>query len=385
MKITVERSDILELLGHACRIIERKNTIPVSCHVLLQANDGLLEIKASGPEIEITGAIPASVDVCGSITVSAHLLYDIVRKLQDGAQISFFKENELGTEVNISHGDSNFYLQSFPESEFPSTKEEEYVYSFELASSVLKNLVERTHFAMATEEIRYYLNGIFFHINEEDLKLCAVATDGHRLAVAEVDIEAQIAKMPSIIVPRKAVGEILRILSSKDSSVKVSLSESRIHLNIESLSMSVRLIDGEFPNYQNVIPCSNDKELRVNCTNLRQAVDRVSIMSSVRIQAVKLSLSSDKLCMTVDNPDMGKAIESMNVYYNECPMDICFNYKYLLEIIDNISSDEVVDDEVVFRLDSSNSSVFIRGKDKDSKNNKDNKVNAFYVLMPMRI
>ncbi|WP_280515084.1 DNA polymerase III subunit beta [Candidatus Liberibacter africanus] len=203
------------------------------------------------------------------------------------------------------------------------------------------------------------------------MTLCAVATDGHRLAVSKVVIEDKIVKMPSIIVPRKAVGEIQRILSAKNLTVKVSISESRIHLDIGSLSMNIRLIDGEFPNYQNVIPHNNDKELRVNCSNLRQAVDRVSTISSVRSQAVKLSLSSDKLCMTVDNPDMGKAIENMNVNYNSCPMDICFNYKYLLEIINNIS-----DEEVVFQLDSSNSSAFIKGMQT---------TNAFYVLMPMRI
>ncbi|MEG8098801.1 DNA polymerase III subunit beta [Candidatus Liberibacter brunswickensis] len=371
MDITVERADILETLGHACRIIERKNTIPVSCHVSLKGDDNFLKMKASGPEIEITAAMPASIHVSGFTTVSAHLLYDIVRKLPDGSQISFSNSNKNEMQLLVRSGNSEFYLQSFSESEFPSQKEEDYVYSFELESAVLKNLIERTHFAMATEEIRYYLNGIFFHINEEDLTLCAVATDGHRLAVSKVAVADQIAKMPSIIVPRKAVCEIQRIISSKNLTVKIGISESRINLEIGSISMDIRLIDGEFPDYQNVIPYNNSKELRVNCINLRNAVDRVSTISSIRSQSVKLSLSSDKLCMTVDNPDMGKAIENMDVNYNNCPMDICFNYKYLLEIIDNIS-----DEEVVFQLDGSNSSAFIKGI---------NEMNAFYVLMPMRI
>ncbi|ADR52099.1 DNA polymerase III subunit beta [Candidatus Liberibacter solanacearum CLso-ZC1] len=370
MEIIVERSNILEPLNHVCRIIERRTTIPVACHVFLQTIDGSLKMKASGPEIEITEVIPAVINVGGSATVSAHLLYDIVRKFPEGSEILFSKSDAQGTEVKVVSGDSQFYLQSFSESEFPNIKEEDYEYSFELESSVLKILIERTHFAMATEEIRYYLNGIFFHINEEDSTLCAVATDGHRLAVAKVNVP--IAKMPSIIVPRKAVGEIQKIISTvKFLSVKISISESRIHLNIGRLSMSIRLIDGEFPHYQNVIPHNNDKVLRVNCSSLRQAVDRVSTISSVRNQAVKLSLSSEKLCMTVDNPEMGKAIEYLDVNYHDCPMDICFNYKYLLEIIGNIS-----DDDVVFRLDSSSSSALIQGFE-----NKD----AFYVLMPMRI
>ncbi|WP_280515083.1 hypothetical protein [Candidatus Liberibacter africanus] len=162
MDITVERSDILENLGHACRIIERKSTIPVSCHVSLQADNGLLKMKASGPEIEITATIPASIHISGFTTVSAHLLYEIVRKMPDGSHISFSKSDKNETQLLVRSGSSEFYLQSYLESELSSQEEEEYVYSFDIVSDVLKNLIDNTHFAMATEEIRYYLNGIFF-------------------------------------------------------------------------------------------------------------------------------------------------------------------------------------------------------------------------------
>ncbi|MBL0848801.1 MAG: DNA polymerase III subunit beta [Candidatus Liberibacter ctenarytainae] len=376
MEIIIERSEILEFLNHAYRIVERRNAVPISGHILLTAADQALKIKASGTEIEIEASIPAHVEVIGSCTVPVHLLHDIVRKLPDGSDIFLSKKNTEESRVIISSGSSKFFLQSFPEVEFPASTEEKYPYSFKIKSSTLKNLMERTHFSMATEEIRYYLNGIFFHIDESGLKLRSVATDGHRLAVAEA-VMPEILGMPSIIVPRKAVGEIQRILSSKDLMVEIKISESRIHLEIESICMSSRLIDGDFPAYRNVVPDSdkNNKELRVNCNNLRQAVDRVSTIASLRSQSVKLSLSPGKLKMTVDNPDLGNAVEDLDVNYTDGPMDIGFNYKYLLEIIDNIS-----DDQMICLLEGPNSSALIKGAGAGEGD-----VSAFYVLMPMRI
>ncbi|AHA27464.1 DNA polymerase III subunit beta [Candidatus Liberibacter americanus] len=374
MKVIVDRSDILDPLNHACRIIERRNAAPVSFHILLRSDVDSLKIKASGLEIEIDVSIKAVVESSGSFTVSAQLLHDIVRKLPDGSEICFSDsfDNNKQSVIKISAGNSKFYLQSFAESEFPISKEEDYKYSFDIKSSVLSSLIERTNFAMANEETRYYLNGIFFEVNKKDLKLCAVATDGHRLAISKVDISGDILKMPSIIVPRKAVSEIQKILSTKDLDVKVRISEARICLHFGSICMNARLIDGKFPNYHEVIPRDNDNKLRVNCNDLRRAVDLVSTVSSVRSRAMKFELSNNgKLSMTVDNPDMGSAIEYLSVHYTDSPMNIGFNYKYLLEIIDNISSDEMI-----FFLKDGISSALIKGiGDK----------NSLYVLMPMRI
>ncbi|MBA5723772.1 DNA polymerase III subunit beta [Candidatus Liberibacter sp.] len=374
MEITLERSRILDSLSHACRIIERRNVSPISCHILLQTVDGSLKMQASGPEIEITEIIPANVKIEGSATIPAQLLHDIVRKLPDGSELRLSRDSSRGDGIAVASGCSNFFLQSFSEKGFPSLEKEDCKHSFKLKSSVLRRLIERTHFAMATEETRYYLNGIFFHLQEEKgrSQLCAAATDGHRLAVAHTDISEEIKGMPSIIVPRKAVHEIRRLLSMEDSDIKINISEARIYLEISSsLFMSARLIDGIFPRYQDFIPDTNDKELRVRCDNLRRAVDRVSTVSSERSRAVKFSLSPGQLSMTVDNPDIGKAIEELSVSYSSDSMDIGFNSKYILEIAENISGDGMV-----FLLKDSNSSALIRGeKDED----------AFCILMPIRI
>ncbi|MBY7649012.1 MAG: DNA polymerase III subunit beta [Candidatus Liberibacter europaeus] len=372
MEVIFERSNILEPLSHACRIIDRKNAVPISYHILLQAcDDGSLILKAKGRDIEITAVISVNVNVSGSFTVPAQLFYDIVRKLPDGSEISL-SNSDKEEQVVVFSGGSRFCLQSFSELDFPMSKEENVAYSFAIESSVLKGLIDRTHFAMASEEIRYYLNGVFFHIAEGS-KLCAAATDGHRLAISKTDTPVQIAEIPSIIVPSKAVGEIQRILAARNliDSVKIGISESRIYLKMDSISMNAKLIDGEFPDYQSVVPDKNDKELRVNCVALRQAVDRVSTVSSISSQAVKCSLSCGKLRMTVDNPDMGQAVESLVVEYNDCDIDISFNYRYLLEIIDNVTSDDVV-----FLLADSDSSALIKGE---------GNMNTLYVLMPMRV
>ncbi|RVQ01749.1 DNA polymerase III subunit beta, partial [Sinorhizobium meliloti] len=306
MRITLERSNLLKSLNHVHRVVERRNTIPILSNVLLRSDGASLEMKATDLDLEITEATPAQVEQAGATTVPAHLLYDIVRKLPDGSEVRL-ATNAEGTAMTVASGRSKFSLQCLPQSDFPDLTAGTFSHSFRLKAPDLKMLIDRTQFAISTEETRYYLNGIFVHTVESngDLKLRAVATDGHRLARADVEAPSGSEGMPGIIIPRKTVSELQKLLDSPDVVVTVEVSDAKIRLTIGSIVMTSKLIDGTFPDYQRVIPASNDKELRVDCQSFSQAVDRVSTISSERGRAVKLALADGQMTLTVNNPDSG--------------------------------------------------------------------------------
>ncbi|MGN6776551.1 DNA polymerase III subunit beta [Rhizobium sp.] len=372
MRITIERSNLLKSLNHVHRVVERRNTIPILSNVLLKADGTNLDMKATDLDLEITEATPANVEQAGATTVPAHLLYDIVRKLPDGSEV-LLATNTDGSSMTVASGRSKFSLQCLPESDFPDLTAGSFSHSFKLKASDLKMLIDRTQFAISTEETRYYLNGIFFHTIESggDLKLRAVATDGHRLARADVSAPSGSEGMPGIIIPRKTVGELQKLVDSPDTIVTVEVSDAKIRLTIGSIVMTSKLIDGTFPDYQRVIPANNDKEMRVDCETFAQAVDRVSTISSERGRAVKLALSDGQLLLTVNNPDSGSATEEVAVGYEMDPMEIGFNAKYLLDITAQLSGDAAI-----FLLADAGSPTLIRDTAGDD---------ALYVLMPMRV
>ena len=372
MRITIERSNLLKSLNHVHRVVERRNTIPILSNVLLKAEGTSLDMKATDLDLEITEATPANVEKAGATTVPAHLLYDIVRKLPDGSEV-LLATNPDGSSMTVASGRSKFSLQCLPESDFPDLTAGSFSHSFKLKAADLKMLIDRTQFAISTEETRYYLNGIFFHTIESkgDLKLRAVATDGHRLARADVDAPSGSEGMPGIIIPRKTVGELQKLVDSPDVIVTVEVSDAKIRLTIGSIVMTSKLIDGTFPDYQRVIPTSNDKEMRVDCETFAQAVDRVSTISSERGRAVKLALSDGQLLLTVNNPDSGSATEEVAVGYDMEAMEIGFNAKYLLDITAQLSGDAAI-----FLLADAGSPTLIRDTAGDD---------ALYVLMPMRV
>ena len=293
MRIIIERSNLLKSLAHVHRVVERRNTIPILSNVLVRTEDEALRLKATDLDIEITESVPATGEQAGATTVPAHLLYDIVRKLPDGSEVKLATNGE-GTQMTVSSGRSNFRLQCLPESDFPDITAGTLTHGFTIKAGELERLIERTQFAISTEETRYYLNGIFLHTIEagSELRLRAVATDGHRLARAEMDAPAGSEGMPGIIVPRKTVGEVQKLLGdcNNDAEVKVELSDSKIRFTIGDVVMTSKLIDGTFPDYQRVIPQNNDKALTLDRQAFAAAVDRVSTISSERGRAVKLAL-----------------------------------------------------------------------------------------------
>ncbi len=371
MRVTLERSNLLKSLNHVQRVVERRNTIPILSNVLLKADDGTLTLKATDLDIEVTETTPASIEQTGATTVSAHMLYDIVRKLPDGSEVMMSVSDDNG--LSLISGRSQFRLQMLPESDFPDLTAGEFSHTFRMACTDFKALIDRTQFAISTEETRYYLNGIYFHAVEDEgeMMLRAVATDGHRLAQAQTAAPDGSGGMPGIIVPRKAVAEVQKLLEEPDASVTIELSDTKIRFTVNQVVMTSKLIDGTFPDYNRVIPAANDKELLLDRSTFAAAVDRVSTISSDRGRAVKLSLTDGQLVLSVNNPDSGSAEEEIAVGYSADPLDIGFNSRYLLDITNQLSADETT-----FMLADPGSPTLIREK---------GEAGALYVLMPMRV
>ncbi len=371
MKVTIERANLLNALNHVHRVVERRNTIPILGNVLLKAEGAELALKATDLDMEIADTAPAMIEQPGATTIPALMFYDIVRKLPDGAEISL--DTSDGSTMLLQSGRARFSLQMLPDADFPDLNAGDLPVSFTMTGPQLKRLIDRTQFAISTEETRYYLNGIFFHVVGEgdEARMRAVATDGHRLAKAEMDPPSGSVGMPGIIIPRKSVGEIQKLLEDPEASANVELSDAKIRLTIGSVVLTSKLIDGTFPDYERVIPSGNDKILTLDKAAFKNAVDRVSTISSDRGRAIKLSLSEDTLTLAVNNPDSGSATDEIPVSYSAEPLEIGFNSRYLLDIADQLNSDTAE-----FRFADSGSPTLIHDQD-DS--------DALYVLMPMRV
>jgi DNA polymerase-3 subunit beta len=372
MKVTVERAELLKSLGHVHRVVERRNTIPILANVLIRADKSKLSLKATDLDLEVIDAVAAEVAPGGSTTVPAHMFYEIVRKLPEGSQIVLEASGDRAV-LAIRAGRSRFTLQTLPESDFPDLAAGEMTHHFSLPAADLKRLIDKTQFAISTEETRYYLNGIYLHTagSGKSAMLRAVATDGHRLAQVELALPDGAAGMPGIIIPRKTVGEVQRLIEDQEAEVAIDLSQGKIRFTLGDVILTSKLIDGTFPDYARVIPLGNDKELVVDKKDFEASVDRVSTVSSERGRAVKLSLSGGKLMLSVTNPDSGSATEEIEVEYDAEPIDIGFNSRYLLDIAAQIEGEVAV-----LKLADPGSPTLIQ--DKDAKG-------ALYVLMPMRV
>lgn len=375
MKATIERATLLRCLSHVQSVVERRNTIPILSNVLIEAGDGgSLKVMATDLDLQVVeNMAAASVDAPGAITVSAHLLFDIARKLPEGSQVSLeTSENRM----TVKAGRSRFQLPTLPRDDFPVIVEGDLPTSFELPAKTLAELVDRTRFAISTEETRYYLNGIFLHVSEEDKPvLKAAATDGHRLARFTIDQPDGAQGMPDVIVPRKAVAELRKLLEeSLDGNVQVDLSASKIRFTLGGeggVVLTSKLIDGTFPDYSRVIPTGNDKLLKLDPRSLYEGVDRVATIATEKTRAVKMGLDQDKVTLSVTSPDNGTAAEEVPADYSADGFEIGFNANYLKDILSQIDSDTVE-----LHLADAGAPTLIR-QDANSP--------ALYVLMPMRV
>lgn len=371
MRLTIEKPELAKALAHVANVVERRNTIPILSNVLLIAEHNALKLIATDLDMEVVETVSCTTKSDGQVTVPAHMLYDIVRKLPDG-DIELLRDAEQERLV-ITSGPAQFSLQTLPADDFPTLSVEDLGHAFTLPAADLKRLIEKTRFAISTEETRYYLNGIYLHEAEADgtETLRAVATDGHRLAQVELPIPAGAKGMPGVIVPRKTVLDLFKLVEDADGEVRIELSPSKIRISVGHVVLTSKLIDGTFPDYSRVIPQGNDKRLEVDNGTFARAVDRVSTLSSDKGRAVKLALTNGKLTLSVNNPESGSATEELDVAYDFDALEIGFNARYLIDISQQLESETAE-----FLLADPGSPTMVRDLKDQS---------ALYVLMPMRV
>lgn len=375
MRLTIERAALLKALGHVQSVVERRNTIPILSNVLITAEGDEARLAANDLDIEMVESADAVVARPGATTAPAHMLYDIARKLPEGAEVSLDADPEQPRLV-IQAGRSRFALPSLPAGDFPTLAADGLEHRFSLGPSELARLIDKTKFAISTEETRYYLNGIHIHAhtppNGEGAPLLrAVATDGHRLALAENELPDGAAGMPGVIVPRKTVHELRRLLDDVEEPVEIEVSAAKMRFHVGRAVLTSKLIDGAFPDYERVIPKGNDKLLTLDNKVFAEAVDRVATISAERSRSVKLSVGEDRLVLAVNNPETGQATEELPVDYGAEALDIGFNARYLLDVSGQIESGEAE-----FRFADSASPTLVVDK---------SDAHAQYVLMPLRV
>jgi DNA polymerase-3 subunit beta len=323
-------------------------------------------LAATDLEIEMVASVTANNADDFQVTIPARKLLDICKALPDGSVINFnIEENR----VSLTSARSRFTLATLPASEFPSLDEIEVQQSFKIPQKLFKALFDRTSFAMAQQDVRYYLNGILMEISASAIKL--VATDGHRLALSEVTLNSGVSDERQIIIPRKAVLELSRLLDSSDAMVNCELSQNHLRVETGSLVFTTKLIDGKFPDYQRVIPVDGNKTLQVDRETLKQAMSRIAILSNEKYRGIRLTLAAGNLSIQANNPDQEEAEEELQVDYDEGDMEIGFNVTYLIDVLNVLGSDTVQ-----LKLKDSNSSAILSDSQDES---------SLYVVMPMRL
>ena len=341
MKLSIDRAALLRALNHVQSVVERRNTIPILANVMLKAQDGALQLATTDMDLEINESIAANISTPGATTAPALMLHDIVRKLPDGTQVELTLDAS-GNSMTVKAGRSNFKLGCLPVSDFPELgAESDLPTQFKLKAADLRALVDRTRFAMSTEEARYYLNGIYLHAADHDgvQVLRAVATDGHRLARFEMPLPDGAANMAGVIIPRKAVAEVRKLIEEAADMIEVALSANKIRFAFDHIVLTTKLIDGTFPDYQRVIPSGNDKMVELDPRVFSSAIDRVSTISDGKTRAVKITLNGKSMTISANSPEAGSATEDIEVHSEAPSMEIGFNARYLLDITSQVDGE----------------------------------------------
>lgn len=367
MRFVITREALIKPLQLVAGVVERRQTLPVLSNILMVAEGDQLSLTGTDLEVELVGRVqlqePAQP---GSVTVPARKLMDICKSLSDDARI----EMELsGQKMIIKSGRSKFSLTTLAASEFPNVEDSPQAFELSLPQSELRQLIEKTGFSMAQQDVRYYLNGMLLEVSEDSLR--SVATDGHRLATSASVADVPAGGAHQIIVPRKGILELARLLQGGDSPVTLVIGASHIRANVGDYTFTSKLVDGKFPDYQRVIPKNGDKVVLGDRQELRQVFQRIAILSNEKYRGVRLTLSDGYLKVTANNPEQEEAEETVAVEYEGSSIDIGFNVNYLLDVLSILGSDVVR-----FTLADANSSALIQGFDDP---------NSTYVIMPMRM
>jgi len=366
MKTIIKREDILVPLQQIIGAVERRQTLPILGNVLLKSTGGDLTLSATDLELEMVARVKAERTEDFQTTIPARKLLDICKALPEASMINFNIEEKR---VALTSARSRFSLATLPAQDFPSLDEIDVQSSFSLPQSLLKGLLDKTSFAMAQQDVRYYLNGILMEISPAGVKL--VATDGHRLALSQAALDIGVGEHRQIIIPRKAVLELSRLLDSTDSPARCELSQNHFRIETAELVFTTKLIDGKFPDYERVIPVDGNKTMRTGRETLKQAMSRIAILSNEKYRGIRLTFSSGNLSIQANNPDQEEAEEELQVDYNEGDMEIGFNVTYLIDVLNVLGSEKVQ-----VKLKDSNSSAIISDSEDES---------SLYVVMPMRL
>lgn len=371
MRLTIERSALLSALSHVQNVVERRTTVPILSNVLIEARDGVVSFAATDLDIEIIDGTNADVEVKGAITAPAHTLYDIARKLPEGSQVRLETVAD-GGRLSIVSGRSRYHLPILPASDFPSIGHGEFANNFEIDRIALAKLIDKTRFAISMEETRFYLNGIYLHGTKGPSGSClrAVATDGHRLALSDYPMVGNVENFAGVIIPRKTILELRRLLESEEETVEIAVSETKIRFMMGRATLTSKVIDGTFPDYDRVIPKENPFQMTVSNEDFAKAVDRVSTMAIERLRPIKLSIAKDNVTLTFSNPETGEAREELEIQYDAEPIEIGFNAKYLLDIASQVQNN------AEFHLRDGASPTLVRDADDP---------NSLFVLMPLRV
>ncbi len=367
MKFSLNRELLLKPLLLVSGAVERKSTLPILSNILLEVSGQSLTLTATDLELEMVAYSEIeNYGQDGKITIPARKLLDICKSLPEGSMLTFELENDS---IKISTGRSKYSLASLPANDFPNVEQWQGDTEFTLSKNELLRLIESTHFSMANQDVRYYLNGM--SIETEGNEIRSVATDGHRLAICKINNDQLSLPTRQVIVPRKGILEIIRLLNPVDESVKIFLGANHIRIIDTHFSFTSKLVDGRFPDYRRVLPRNGDKIFEANKDALRQVLSRASILSNEKFKGVRLNFEATELKITANNPEQEQAEEVIEIQFPYDALEIGFNVSYVLDVLNAIK-----DDTVKFTLADANSSVIIEGS---------NSSEALYVVMPMRL
>lgn len=367
MKFSIQREDILKPLQAISGVVERRQTLPVLSNVLLNIDNSTLTLSGTDLEVELKVETPIDASATGDITLPARKFLDICRALPDGALVEITIDGER---ANLRSGKSRFTLSTLPASEFPNMESVQGLTEFSIPQSSLKELIEKTQFSMAQQDVRYYLNGLMLEISSDTLR--SVATDGHRLALCEMPCTIDTEGSRQIIIPRKGVGELSRLLDDSDTDAHVRIGTNHIRVTLPNFTFTSKLIDGRFPDYQRVVPQDCDKSAVADRNVIRSSLTRASILSNEKYRGVRLQLNSGSITVMANNPELEEAEEEFEVDYDGAALEIGFNVTYIIDALNVLT-----DSSVVLNFSDANSSCLISGNVEGS--------NCKYVVMPMRL
>ena len=366
MRFSLQREAFLKPLAQVVNVVERRQTLPVLANLLALVQDGQLSLTGTDLEVEMVARCAVDDAQDGEVTIPARKLFDIVRALPDGSKVTV---SQSGDRITVQAGRSRFTLASLPANDFPSIDEVEATERVEVPEAALKELIERTAFAMAQQDVRYYLNGLLFDLGEHRLR--CVATDGHRLALGEAALDGGTQAKRQIIVPRKGVTELQRLLEGGDRVLELEMGRNHIRVKRDDVTFTSKLIDGRFPDYEAVIPIGADREVKVDREVLRASLQRAAILSNEKYRGVRIEVSPGQLKISAHNPEQEEAQEEVEADTSVDGLAVGFNVNYLLDALGALR-----DETVVLALRDANSSALVR----EAANER-----SRHVVMPLRL